>query len=73
MAEKDELTPTPTSALDTKAIEPTTNLSMTDASFSWMPGEESPLVLQDVNLRLQMGKIHMVVGPVASVCGILSG
>lgn len=43
----------------------TTELTMDDASFSWLP--DSPIVLNDVTLSLLPGKLHMCVGPVASV------
>lgn len=39
-------------------------LSIENASFSWLP--DSPVVLEDVDVTLQPGKLHMVVGPVAA-------
>lgn len=40
-------------------------LSMEQASFSWLP--DSPVILEDISLSLEPGRLHMCVGPVASV------
>lgn len=40
-------------------------LTIEHASFSWLP--DSPTVLKGVTLSLLPGKLHMCVGPVASV------
>lgn len=50
-------------ALDTLSA----NVTLERASFSWTPGKTLPLVLEDVDLVLQAGKLHMIIGPVASV------
>lgn len=41
------------------------DMSMDHASFSWLP--DSPVVLDDISLSLDPGKLHMCVGPVAAV------
>lgn len=46
-------------------------MKLEGASFSWDP--ESPLVLEDIDVQLMDGKLHMVVGPVASVSLELGG
>lgn len=40
-------------------------VKMESASLSWLP--DSPIVLEDVDIELKPGKLHMIVGPVASV------
>ena len=41
-------------------------IKMTDASFSW--ASDADPYLKDVNIELQPGKLHLCIGPVASVC-----
>lgn len=52
--------------LDERLAEKAENmgLSIENASFSWLP--DSPVVLEDIDVTLQPGKLHMVVGPVAA-------
>lgn len=61
--DQEEKSQDPESAQE-KSID-TTKLTMDNASFSWLP--DSPVVLNDVTLSLLPGKLHMCVGPVASV------
>lgn len=41
-------------------------IKMVDASFAWLSDAES--FLKDVNVTLNPGKLHICIGPVASVC-----
>lgn len=50
---------------DTSEKQETQTLTVENASFSWLP--DSPVMLDDINLELLPGKLHICVGPVASV------